>query len=309
MFSQVNVSIFEILVIQTLHKLLTGMQFLTDILNTTLSIFKVILRSNFKTKDLPRAMEDEIVILGNGPSLKTTLEHPESIKSKTIMCVNAFALSGKFEIIQPQYYLLADPQFWIENLEEDKKNYIERIYHSIFKKTNWPLQILIPFEAKTKIKGFDKQSNSNLTYRFYNKTTVNGFPIFRNLMYKWKLGMPRPQNVLIPCIMVSVAMEFKTIYLLGADHTWHETLHMREDNTLCIKDEHFEKLDKVVFNLRVINNIFTGKPVKMHEQLEAMAITFRNYHIIRQYADSRKIKIFNSSDKSYIDAFERKKLT
>lgn len=282
--------------------------FIVNFWETAISLLKILLRSNFLCK-LPKIEQyEEMVILGNGPSLQETLKNDVFLKEKALMCVNAFALSQDFQIVKPSYYLFVDPQFWQTKINETTKKYIDSIYESIIQKTNWELIILLPFDAKHIAHRFHQENNPFIKVHFFNKTSVNGFSFIRNLLYKWQWGMPVPQNVLIACIMNSISMGMKTIYLTGADHSWLESLHIGENNLLYIKHEHFTLLNKNYESLQIIKNIFTGQPIKLHEQLATLSMTFKNYHIIKKYATYRKVKIYNISNRSYIDAFERVKI-
>jgi hypothetical protein len=51
-----------------------------------------------------------------------------------------------------------------------------------------------------------------------------------------------------------------------------------------------------------------GDVFKMHEFLQALAITFEGYFFLEDYARFMRSKIYNASKKSYIDAFERLKV-
>ena len=48
------------------------------------------------------------------------------------------------------------------------------------------------------------------------------------------------------------------------------------------------------------------RPRRLHEVLEKFFFAFRSYFDLKDYAESRGVRIYNSTPKSYIDAFERK---
>src|SRR2546428_8235164 len=80
---------------------------------SVVTITKVILKSRFDVK-LPIAKKSRCSILGNGPSLKTSLEKDiEFIKATEITCVNNFAHSHYFDQLQPQNYALLDPAYFL----------------------------------------------------------------------------------------------------------------------------------------------------------------------------------------------------
>ncbi|MBN2484729.1 MAG: hypothetical protein JXB34_02025, partial [Bacteroidales bacterium] len=258
---------------------------------------------NYKSS---KTKADELIILGNGPSLNDTLIKGENFfPGKSFMVVNGFATSDIYEKMKPEYYIMADPQFWNDNNPVASANKIcNDVRSAIISKTTWPLYFFLPYEAKKSgniIKQF--KTNKNIKIIWYNKTTVTGLTGLSKLLFRLRLGIPRPQNVLIPALIVTINMGFKKIYIAGTDHSWHEDLVVDNNNNVCYRKTHF--YNNGTSELIIIKDIFTGKPIKLYQQFESLAITFRNYHIIEDYAATRNINICNISEKSYIDAFKR----
>ncbi len=277
--------------------------------NTLISCIKILIRSRLINIMLPNASpEDEIVILGNGPSLKDVFEkYPDFLLGKKKMCVNSFAVSDQFERIKPEYYVFADPGWWIKKPLQD----VEKLKAKVLQKVEgltWKINFLLPNEARNSAFVKQLESNKLCAIYYYNKTTVRGFKPFIHLMYKKMLGMPRPQTVLVPALMLGINMQFKKIFLLGADHSWHEDLIVDEDNVLCIKHQHFTEILDSYRAYIPVREVHTGRYIKIYEQFESLTIIFRNYLIINDYAKYRGSTIWNASLKSYIDAFERYKI-
>ena len=114
--------------------------------------------------------------------------------------------------------------------------------------------------------------------------------------------MPPPQNVLIGALMAAIHCGFKRIYILGADHSWHQDIRIKDDNSLEITDRHFYDT--------------SGKNLKKHhgESLEEVGIadffleltrTFRSHQMIEAYARSKGVEIINASSLSFIDAYRK----
>jgi hypothetical protein len=287
------------------------MYFLLNLYLTLKSIVKILLGSKlFRSARLGKEKRgNKIIILGNGPSLNDTLrKSQQAIRKEDLLCVNAFSLAKEYTELQPRYYVIADPQFWRSNPIEGVNDYCDSIINAVVEKTTWPLTLFAPYDACRYLhKGHVLFSNLNIKIIFYNKTTVRGFNWFSHFCYKRQLGMPRPQNVLVPSIMLALNMGYKEVYITGADHSWHETLEVNNENILCIKQFHFYEKDETI-ELKPIRDVFTGRQFFIHQQFESLVITFKNYHIIEHYAKSIGIKIYNASAKSFIDAFERKML-
>ena len=147
-------------------------------------------------------------------------------------------------------------------------------------------------------------NGSKIEIRFFNAVAMEGFRWFEHLAWSRNLGMPRPRNVLIPSLMIGLSLGFKTIYLLGADHSWTRTLSVTDDNTVVSVQPHFYA-DSAGEKERV-SSVYAG--VRLHQVMESMVIAFRSYHDIRRYAAHIGAQIFNATPGSMIDAFPRQQL-
>jgi hypothetical protein len=147
------------------------------------------------------------------------------------------------------------------------------------------------------------ESNKNIIIVNYNLITFNNFDVLNRFIYKRFLGMPRPQNVLIPCINFAINFGFKEINLLGIDHSWTKFIFTDDKNRVCLMDQHFyDKKDNDPIPMRKVY----GEYYKMHQLLIDFSLMFEGYHIIRRFGDYMKAKIYNRTINSFVDAFERK---
>jgi hypothetical protein len=246
-------------------------------------------------------------ILGNGPSLKGNLQNNLAFLSgSSLIVVNDISLSEYFQILQPKFYVLADPGYWDSNIFKELKDKSKLVLDAILDKTKWPMYLIIPYLAYSKksCRSYFK-SNKNITLVYYNSTTFNGFEFLNRFIYKHYLGMAKPQNVLIPCLYIALNSGFKEINLLGVDHSWTQYLFVNEENMVCLIDNHF--YDNQLTIPIPIRTCY-GDYYRMHQILINFSIMFEGYHIIRKYADYIDAKIYNRTIGSFIDAFERKNL-
>lgn len=245
--------------------------------------------------------ERSLAILANGPSLETLFEQLSQIKDNDVCCLNFFALDKIFDKIKPSMYVLADPGFWIEHDEFKKER--EVLYKILKEDVAWKMVIYVPYMA-TKVLDFNTifAQNKNISIRSYHSAEWNGFESMRNYVYQKGISMPRPQNVTVACIFVAINSGYKTINLYGVDHSWTQQLAVNEQNQVCLRDVHFYDTEQQ--NMKVWYKI--DHPYKMHEILRDLAYMFESYHQLRLYADYRSVKIFNCTNESFIDAFERK---
>lgn len=278
------------------------MHFLEECWQTFLSVIKITLQSRLKL-DVPGTFtnRDEVVILANGPSLGKTIEESgEFLKGKTLLAVNYFVSSDVFEKLKPELYVIADPFFWI--IPENR----ERFFVALAKKTTWDLTLFVPARAcKNKEWKELLAGNKHIRVCIYNTTPVEGFRGFIHFIYRKGWGMPRPHNVLIPSISLSIRLPFKKIYVAGADHSWLHEITVTDENEVLMNQKHFydqntskaESVKKLDRNSAALCNI-----------LYHMYVAFKAYFVLEDFARSENKKIINITPGSYIDAFERKRV-
>ena len=277
--------------------------FLENALNTSLSAAKVLLQS--KRTRLPHAPKPTCVILANGPSLNESLQtNPDFFKDRALLCVNDFANTEYYAQYQPQYYVLNAVEYWTDNFAGLEKHIVKRnkLFANIKKQTHWDLTIFTPHQAlasKTWQGLFDDKPNIKIVP--YNVTPVEGFTFFNHFSFKRNLGMPRPHNVLLPSLMITINMQFREIYLLGADHSWLPLIRVDDNNRSLVDRVHF--YDKETSKATPMYKPSGYR--KLHEVLTKFVYTFEGYFILKNYAATRGVTIYNATPGSYIDAFDR----
>lgn len=268
--------------------------FLDNTLATIKSCVKQVVEKSAKINPANSAT-NQLIILGNGPSLRTNLNNDlDLLRSADTLAVNFAANTPEFSEIQPTYYLLADPHFFDKAGEDPNVGRLIENLNSI----TFPMTLFVPAGAQKADSYFH---NHNLTVKHFSFTAVEGYTWFENAMMNSHRGMPRPRNVLIPSIMVGIWLGYKEIYLLGADHSWLKTLSVNDRNEVVSIQPHFYKEDSR--EQQRVNEVYVNR--QLHEVLESMMIAFKSYHRIREYADRCGTQIFNSTPGSMIDAFER----
>lgn len=269
---------------------------------TFLSMVKILLQSKWSTR-FPSQFSnlDELLILANGPSLNKTIEDGNDfLKGKTLLAVNFFVNSPRFAELRPELYLIADPLFW---LVPEKR---QQLFGGLAEKTTWPMTLFIPRRAlKNKEWKPLLGGNSQIKIVAYNTTPIEGFQGFCNWVFHKGWGVPRPHNVLIPSIAVGLRLQFKKIYLAGADHSWLPEIRVTDDNVVLMHQKHFydqgtSKADTVKQENLQSAHIYT---ILYH-----MYVSFKSYHILEAYAQWLGKEIINITPGSYIDAFRRMKI-
>lgn len=273
------------------------------------SLARVALQSKWNIPPLPTQTRKSIIILGNGPSFETTVKKYHSILSNnTLMAVNVFCQSEYYEQLKPAYYIILANNFFYPDKDTPPSVIVTRnnTFSHLVQKTSWPCTLFVPSIAKKSNSFLDlMRQNPNIQLAFYNNIAVEGFQTLSFPLYDWGMGMPRPHNVIIPGIINSIRMGFKQIILVGADHSWLPEISVNEDNVALVHQKHFYD-ENTSRPEAMIHSIERSR--KLHEILHKFYLSFRGYWEIRDYASHKNVYIYNSSEHSFIDAFERKKL-
>lgn len=262
---------------------------------TAKTLVKMLLQTRLTRLPRQEAVEGEaLYIMGNGPSLRCNLdEHLDFLRSHITMAVNFAANSNEFAIVRPRYYVLADPYFFADSGDQN----VAKLFRAI-NGVEWPMTLYVPASAR----GVGVPvSHGNLRVEKYNYVAAEGYEWVEQLAFDHGWGMPRPRNVLIPSIMIGIWLGYKTIYLLGADHSWLQSIWVNDDNRVVTVQPHFYE-DSAQEKQRVYSE-YSGH--KLHDVLESFHIAFKSYHKIEEYARSRDVRILNATPGSFIDAFPR----
>lgn len=265
-----------------------------------LSVAKVCLMSR-RPSPLPKSEHEELVILANGPSLSKTVEnHPDFLSDKALLAVNFCATSEMFSRLRPQFYLIADPLFWIVDEKRDS------LFGALASRTDWSLHLFMPARALSDRRWQEMlATNKNISVHIYNTTPVEGTRRFSHWLYRHGWGVPRPHNVLIPSIAQGLRMNFKKIYLAGADHSWLPEITVTENNEVLMNQKHFYDQGKSKAEGVKQENLNTAR---LHTILFHMYTAFKAYFTLRDYAQTLGKEVINITPGSFIDAFPRQNI-
>lgn len=233
-------------------------------------------------------------ILGNGPSLRAVLEeNHQQFLGQDLFVVNFFAFSDYFEMLKPTYYILTDNIFFKDTLSQNVSKLL-----TCFQSLSWDIILFIPTGRDATLFISTIKKNPHIHIMHYNMTPLKGYKLMEYALYKQNLGMPRPQNVLNTSIFLAINLNYKTINLYGADHSWLKTLHVNDDNIVCFEDSHFYS-DKSLSR--------KGDIGSLSFLLSLYVMAFDTHLRLQDYAQSLGIDILNHTSGSYIDAYKRVK--
>jgi hypothetical protein len=286
----------------SLHKTIAQAAFNT--VNTVISFIKISVFSK-KAPKLPKAIASKCIVLGNGPSLRKSLDsNPHYFEGNSLIAVNGFALSHDYQRLQPRYYVLLDPGIW-----RGEQAWIDSMVKAIADNTTWELHLMIPREAQKSSRIFMLKENKHIRIHFLNYVVYKGWNGPGYFFWKKNLAMPQCQNVLVAALFIAINMGYKNIELAGADHNWHESLAVNDENVVCIKQVHFYDNKEEVNYVPFYKTAATKETFRMDEAFQAWARVFHGYWRMKEYANHCGSHIVNISNPSFVDAFERKKLS
>lgn len=264
------------------------------------SLMKCAVRSR-KPSPIKETPKRRVIIMGNGPSLRQTIDYDRSaLRNSDLMAVNFFPNSSEFFDLKPTMLILADPHFFT-GMEKDPN--VARLWRRL-QMVDWPLTLFIPTSQK-RFSGDMINPDSPIKLSFFNLTPVEGDTRISHLLFDLGLGMPRPRNVLIPAIMMALRAGYRDIWLVGADHSWSKSLWVDDANRVISVQPHFYKDNEKERN-RVAKE-YEG--YHLHQIFNSLSVAFRSYHQIAAYANRLGATITNATPGSFIDAFDRKPLS
>lgn len=271
-----------------------------------LSLFKHMKEKRVNIESLPIIQRNnkKIIVLGNGPTLNESYKlYKDKILIEDCMVVNHIAISEIYEEIKPLYYVMADPHFFKKESELDYT--VRNTVQAIINKTSWEMIMIFPKTARNSYISKALSNKINISILYYDNTNFvvpNGCSL--NLALDKNFICPPSQTVLNTCIWASLYWGYKETYLIGADTSFVEDERIDQTtNELYSLDTHFYSTDEENRKKRRII------PTKFHEELFSVATALKSYWDLKEYADWKGLKVYNASEYSWIDAFERKKLS
>lgn len=260
---------------------------------------------------LPKVIHEgkRMVVIGNGPSLNKTVElYEKQLQEADCMMVNFSACTQLFELICPKFYVMTDPR-WVTATGE-KLESMKKCVNTIVEKTIWPMTMILP-DSFRGWWAIDKlQGNKNITIWFDESGWIK-LPedeLFK--AFDKNLVCPPSYTVLTYCMYLSLYWGYKETYLVGADTTFTQMAYVgQKDNVVYTIDTHFYNNDEVNPLAKDVEH--NGHPfgMSMEEYTEMCHTIFYEYNLLARYAQWKGLKVYNASEYSMIDCFERKKLS
>jgi hypothetical protein len=253
----------------------------------------------------------KLLILAPGPSLAGSLQSvsAQTLQQLTLMTVNDSFRDRLFLELRPSLHAIADPAYWYSDSFADHGAPLVQA----LSKCDWPITLFLPSRARRSVLA-DALAAASVRLVHYPATAVRGFAWLEYAAFAIQLGMPRAQNVLVAALAIGLWMDFKSIAIVGADHSWHESLTVGADNILRIQQSHSYDEDTTAspfWKPEALSKASRNEPAKsgdvftMKEIFSAWASVHDSYSRIGRLAKRRGGRIVNCSSVSFIDQFDR----
>lgn len=269
-------------------------------------------KTSYEPMNQIKKSKEKIVVIGNGPSFAQTMErYGELLKNYDTCVVNSFVLTEFYEFIKPTVYALADPGYftYLEKAEDHETSYAT--IHGIVERTHWPMAVVIPDNAKGLYADNCFKKNKNITIYYYNTKDCRKQAISKYEAWDNNTTCPPCQTVMNLAVWLGLYWGYKETYLVGTDTSFLEDIRIdQKTNELMTIDRHFYNTEDVCKDKGLFNaeHMRPYPGWKLHDLIFAFGKMFENYYLLREYADHKGLKVYNASEYSWINCFERKKL-
>jgi len=276
--------------------------FVSLLLNTSVSVFSVLLFSSFGVnRKMGKCVEkyrrfSECAVLGNGPSITNLLEKKRNdLDDKDIFAVNFFCLTNYFDMVKPGFYVMLDPDLFSDDLLGSENTRVDGLIDKLNSIT-WEMVIFVPVKFKNR-KLTASFTNEKLTVIPFNSTPISGVACIENLLFKLNLGMPIPMTVINAVIFLAVNLKYDLVNLYGVEQSWLKNLHVTNDNQVNVGLPHFYGGSDDIGRHSTLNTLSTF--------LYTQATCFASHMRLEEYSKYNGRRILNHTPGSYIDAYDR----
>ncbi len=236
----------------------------------------------------------EVIILGNGPSLNEIDLQEVARHGMEIACVNYFPTKNEeFWRVKPKYLVLFDPGFYLkgESMPPEVKKLMV-----LLEKVDWELRIVGIQGETLPIK------NENIIYEPVNTSELYSDRLSKYLdaLYKRNILNVGQQNVVIGAGYYFVCKRVKHLYYAGIDMSEFKYLFVDENNEIYTDAVH--NYGTTRHRCTVVNKGEFYKLLRMYQRM------FEQFYYLARFAERQNVPVTNLSINSYVDVFEKKPL-
>ena len=218
-------------------------------------------------------------LVGNGPSLNS--QDLKLLKDEVAIVATSFFRHPDAKVINPSYWVFADPYFW----QEPEKHFMPAMNQAIQKGV--ATKLFVPTGGFPFFSAFNAGPLIDLHFYHYDQSRESVAPI------DFSQGIPQyGQNVMTVCLMLALYLQCNPIYFIGCDR----------DYTRVTKEE-YEDASIIHFYSEGVNKFSSYMPWEQWDA--AMKRTNYEYDKLRAYGDRWGFDIYNATAGGCFDVFPR----
>lgn len=224
-------------------------------------------------------------LVGNGPSIKG--QDLTVLKDEITVVASSFFKHPDAKLIDPAYWVLADPHFW-----QMPKEILTPAFEPALNLGVAP-KLFLPSGAFNFFANFNRGPLIDLHFFHYD---FQDFQVERDLNKPIDFARPVPpfgQNVMIVCLMLAFYMGCNPIYLIGCDHDFYAITEETYDSSQIT---HFYSQQKADRHTDVLT---------WPEWKQCMEMMDFQYRCLRSYASGHGFSVFNATPGGCLETFPR----
>ena len=244
------------------------------------------------------------ILVGNGPSLKDDYDQILGERQDaSLFCVNYFATTDLFRKLKPDYYIIADPVFWREDVNNNFKirnrELIDRLQH-----VDWEMTLICQKKGYKQISRIFQNHNYIKTSWVQGRARKFNLTCINLLALKYKICSPYIINVLVMSLWCALELNFKDIDIYGADFSGFKDLFVDQKTNIVVTDSsHFYKNSTA--EQQQIPKYINASPKMIHIRLLQIQQSFYQMYLLSLLSKSKHVSVTNRSSMSYLDCFDR----
>lgn len=234
-------------------------------------------------------------ILGNGPSLKQ--QDLSKLENEIVFTCNQISRNPEFKKIKTNYHFWADPIFF--NLDKNKPEDMEVLetMKNVVTDDNNP-QCFFASDAFDFVKYYNLSDQLRISFYQPGLIIHNQF----NMDIDFRKLIPSMHTVVQYAILLAIYMGFKEIYILGSEFTSILlSVNVRLQNNL----NQYYAYDITENEKTRMNN--RANIVTFEQELYSFYHVVKNYRLLNEYCQKRKIKLVNCTPGGLIESLPREK--
>ena len=235
-------------------------------------------------------------ILGNGPSLRN--ETLSLLKNETIFTVNQIARLNAISDLRLKYHFWVDSNFFSIDVNKPEDMELLSTMRDVGRYGD-DVVCFFPIEQYDFCQKFNLESYLNIHY-FAHSSIIHENYSERIDFCRYTPGFG---TVVQNCITMAIYMGFGEIYLLGCDNTG---IMVTLKTALQSNDENDYAYELSRNEIKRMSSMVSKGSIE--DYATSYANTLRDYRILREYCDTKRIKLVNCSSTTVIDSIPRMRL-